>query len=66
MMRLIYKIRRPLETDTKWFVFSLRSAHLIVIGAFGWRVLLRRYGPPWWQALNRVELWKYHFRRSWP
>lgn len=59
----VYKVRRALSTDTRRaLVFvSLRHPHLIVVGLFGWRVLLHRSGQAWWETLNRVELWKYHF-----
>jgi hypothetical protein len=61
MWNPVYKIRRPLPTDERRapVSISLINPHLIVVGLFGWRVLLNRYGPNWWVLLNRVELWKY-------
>lgn len=51
-------IRRPLECDHKRFILQ-PTPHLWLVGAFGWRLLVVRYGPSWWEILNRFECWKY-------
>lgn len=60
MFNPIYKVRPRLPTDTRRAPFvSLKNPHLIVAGLLRWRILLTRYGPRWWVALNRIECWKY-------
>ena len=54
-------IRRPLPYDGCLFIFRPKR-HVWIIGAFGWRLIISRYGPNWWQVLNRFECWKYRFR----
>lgn len=53
MFSIFYKLRRPLPND-RMHAFDVRAG-------FGWRLLLRRYGPRWWVLLNRFECWKYQF-----
>lgn len=62
MGSLIYRVRRPLPTDRMRYFGIKPMPHLWVIAGFGWRVLIRRYGPRWWVALNRYECWKYRFK----
>jgi hypothetical protein len=58
MFNPIYKIRRPLPADRAKVVWN-PTPHLLVIGAFRWRVLITRYGPQWWIWLMRPGAFKY-------
>lgn len=55
----VYKIRKPLPHDKKRFVCHA-TAYLIIVGAFGWRVLLRRDGPVLWSSFfGRLPVWRF-------
>lgn len=58
MWNPVYKVRRSLPEDKSMFVIEARP-HLFLLGAFGVRILIKRYGPRWWVLLNRFESWKY-------